>query len=258
MKKKSLFIFSLALLVSIGGLDPAWPQSAKDAAVQTDLFTFVRIKYSSGQEAYGFRMRYNSESWEVDSPTAEENLLRGLRTIAQLPVSEQYVFLRFTDPAIFAYPFAYIVEAGHLKFSQAEADTLREWCLRGGFLMLDDFHGTAEWANFMHEFSKAFPDRSPVLLPSNHPIFHCYHDFAAFPRVPGLGPILMGMVYEKDGYNPECWGIFDDDNRLMVLINHNVDLGDSWEHAADPRYPPFYSKLGFMLGINYIVYAMTH
>ncbi|MDZ7343630.1 MAG: DUF4159 domain-containing protein [candidate division KSB1 bacterium] len=250
---KIFFIF-LVLLI-------AWPGNIKTAAsqyLQTDNFTFVRIKYSSGQQAYGFRLRYNTDSWAVDYPTAEENFLRGLRTATQLPVADQALALPFTDSQIFSYPFAYMLEVGYLQFTQEEADTLREWCLRGGFLMIDDFHGTVEWRNFIAEFSKAFPNFQPVQLPSDHPIFHCYYDFAQYPRVPGLGPLSMGRLYERDGYNPECWGVFDDKNRLMILINHNVDLGDSWEHAADPRYPPFYSKLGYMLGINYIVYALTH
>ena len=258
MQSKAILILSLVLAIAIGEAENATPQTPNGAFVQTDMFTFVRIKYSAGRYGYGFRMTYRTNSWEVDYPTAEENFLRGLKTITQLPVNDQALAMPFTDPEIFTYPFAYMLEVGYLQFSQAEADTLREWCLRGGFLMIDDFHGTAEWENFINEFSKAFPDHEPVRIPSSHPIFHCYHDFAAFPRVPGLGPLMAGQLYERDGYNPECWGIFDDNKRLMVLINHNVDLGDSWEHAADPRYPPYYSKLGYMLGINYIVYALTH
>ena len=249
--KKVLLSLNLVLLAGI--LRPAQAQ-----IVQNDMFTFVRIKYSAGGGAFAFRMRFNSDSWEVDYPTAEENFLRGMHRLTQLPVNDQSLAVTFSDPEIFQYPFAYMLEVGNLKFSQAEADTLREWCLRGGFLMIDDFHGTAEWENFRFEFSKAFPDREPVRLQASHPIFHCYHDFSSYPRVPGLGPLLSGRVFERDGYDPECWGIFDDSKRLMVLINHNVDIGDSWEHAADPRYPPEFSRVGYKLGINYIVYALTH
>ena len=254
MKLKLLIFQPLIWLILSGVFETATPQQI----VQTDMFTFVRIKYNSGGAGYAFRMRFNTDSWEVDYPTAEENFLRGLRTVMQLPVADLALAMTFTDPDIFKYPFAYMLEVGYLKFSQAEADTLREWCLRGGFLMIDDFHGTGEWENFINEFGKAFPDRSPVQLPSTHPIFHGYYDFDGLPRVPGLGPLSIGRLYERDGYYPECWGIFDDNKRLMVLINHNVDIGDSWEHAADSRYPPAFSKLGYKLGINYIVYALTH
>lgn len=254
MRSRNLVYLPLLLVWLGGAFETATPQQI----VQTDMFTFVRVKYSSGGRGYAFRMRFNTNSWEVDYPTAEENFLRGLKTITQVPVADQALAIPLTDPEIFQYPFAYMLEVGYLRLSQAEADTLREWCLRGGFLMIDDFHGTAEWASFINEFSKAFPDRSPMLLPGTHPIFHCYHDFNGLPRVPGLGPLSFGRLYERDGYNPECWGIFDDNQRLMVLINHNVDIGDSWEHAADSRYPTELSKIGYKLGINYIVYALTH
>jgi len=249
------FIFSAVVAILLS----AARDEANAQIVQNDMFTFVRIKYSAGASSYAFRLRFNSDSWAVDYPTAEENFLRGFQRLTQMSTNDQSIAMPLTDPEIFRYPFAYMLEVGNLQMSQAEADTLREWCLRGGFLMIDDFHGTAEWEHFLNEFSKTFPERAPKLLPSNHPIFHCYNDFNnGLPRVPGLGPLSVGRLYERDGYNPECWGIFDDNNRLMVLINHNVDLGDSWEHAADPRYPPQFSKTGYMLGINYLVYALTH
>lgn len=251
MKASFLFYLTLALC-----LDAA---EVNAQILRDDVFTFVRVKYNAGQFAYGFRMKYGSQSWEVDYPTAEENFMRGLHTVTQLPTSETSLAIDLSDPDFFEFPFAYMVEPGYLQLSAGEADTLREWCLRGGFLMVDDFHGEAEWQNFADEFSKVFPDRKPQDLPATHPIFHCYHDFEKFPQVPGLGPIFYyGVTYEKGGRIPRCAGFFDDQQRLMVLINHNVDIGDSWEHAADRRYPSQFSRLGYMLGINYVIYAMTH
>ena len=227
--------------------------------IQNDNFTFVRIKYSSGRFSYGFRMRFQmSDSWEVDYPTAEENFVNGMKEITKLPVNDQALAISLTDPQLFDFPFAYVLEVGYMQLTQPEADSLREWCLRGGFLMIDDFHGSAQWENFIYEFSKVFPDRQPVEIEPDHPIFHCYFDFDRYPQVPGLGPILRNTTYEYDGYTPYCLGIFDDDGRLMVLINFNVDLGDSWEHAADLRYPKFLSVTGYRLGINYVIYSMTH
>jgi hypothetical protein len=163
-----------------------------------------------------------------------------------------------TDEALFDFPFAYIVEVGYLQLTQPEAEALREWLLRGGFLFIDDFHGAREWANFIEQFSKVFPNRTVQNIPIDHPIFHCYYDFDYYPQVPGLGSILRGTTFEKGGVHPSCRGIFDDHGRLMVLVNHNVDLGDSWEHTGDYNYPRHYSLLGYKLGINYIVYALTH
>jgi len=250
--KRFYFIVLATLLLVLA------PETGLPQALQNDAFTFVRLKYSSGRYSYGFRMRFQSDSWEVDYPTAEENFVRGLKEITRVPISDQALAISLTDPQLFDYPFAYILEVGYLQLSQQEADSLREWCLRGGFLMIDDFHGSAQWENFIYEFSKVFPDRSPVELKPDHPIFHCYFDFDHYPQVPGLGPILRHTTFEYDGRYPHCLGIFDDDNRLMVLINFNVDIGDSWEHAADRRYPEFYSMIGYRLGVNYVIYAMTH
>ena len=248
--KFSRLLWTLPFLIIVSGTSQT---------LQNDYFTFVRIKYSSGKFSYGFRLRYQMwDSWEVDYPTADENFVSGLREITKLPVNDQAIALPLTDARLFDYPFAYTLEVGYLQLAQPEADSLREWCMRGGFLIIDDFHGTAQWDNFIYEFSKVFPDRQPVRLQADHPIFHCYFDFDRYPTVPGLGPILRNMTYEADGYEPQCYGIFDDDGRLMVLINFNVDLGDSWEHAAEDRYPRYYSMLGYQLGINYVIYSMTH
>jgi len=224
-----------------------------------DQFTFVRLRYSMGRAGLAFRMRYGGyDSWMVDSPTAEENFLTVLRQMTALPNSGRSIYLSMIDPELFNYPFAYMVEVGYLELSAEEAASLRQWLLRGGFLMIDDFHGPLEWHHFIVQFRKVFPDRPIRDIPPEHPIFHCYYDFDYFPQVPGLAALYRGVTYEKGGKVPHCRGIFDDDDRLMVLINHNVDLGDSWEHSKDPRYDVKYSLMGYKLGINYIIYALTH
>ena len=225
-----------------------------------DKFTFVRIRYNMGDFGMGFRFRYgNQNSWQVDYPTAEENFLLALARGTYLPIEEQAMSFSLTDEGLFDFPFAYVVEVGYMQINQQEADFLREWLLRGGFLFIDDFHGVREWANFVEQITKVFPNRPIQNIPIEHPIFHCYYDFEGkFPQVPGLGSILRGTTYEKGGINAECKGIFDDHGRLMVLVNHNVDLVDMWEHTGDYNYPRYYSILGYKLGINYIVYSLTH
>lgn len=224
-----------------------------------DQFTFVRIKYNMGNLGYGFQIRYGRyDSWRVDYPTAEENFLRAVRRGTSIPVAERAKAFWITDDELFEYPFAYVVEVGYMELRPEEAEAMREWLLRGGFLFIDDFHGPVEWQNFETEIAKVFPNRPIVDIPPDHPIFHCFYDFDYFPQVPGLGSVLRGTTYEKGGRVPHCRGIFDDHGRLMVLINHNIDLGDSWEHAADYDYPREYSLLGYQLGINYLIYAMTH
>lgn len=225
-----------------------------------DEFTFVRVKYSSGGGNYHMRNPFGPywSSWTVDYPTAEENFMRGLQRATSIRVADKAVALRLTDPEFFRYPFAYILEVGFMTLSRAEADSLREWLLRGGFLMVDDFHGIYEWQHFVQQMKLVFPDRPIVEIEPDHPVFHCYYDFDAVPQVPGLGSIFRGSTHEKGGIIPRCRGVFDDQGRLMVLINFNTDIGDSWEHAQDWQYPTEYSVTGFKLGINFVIYALTH
>jgi hypothetical protein len=105
---------------------------------------------------------------------------------------------------------------------------------------------------------KVFPEYDPQPLPASHPIFHCYFDIEELYQVPGLQYVYSGRTWENDGYEERYWGIFDEGGRLMVMINHNVDLGDAWEWAEVEYYPRPYAHLAFQLGVNYIIYAMTH
>lgn len=254
LAKKNLILLILATVL-VTSAPIAHAQKSWD-----DKFTFVRIQYNMGEFGMGFRFRYgNQSSWRVDYPSADENFLLALARGTYLPIEERALSFSLDNEELFDFPFAYLVEAGYMQLTQEEADFLREWLLRGGFLFIDDFHGPREWANFIEQFQKVFSDRTPREIPMDHPIFHCYYDFEGeFPQVPGLGSILRGTTFEKGGVRAECKGIFDDQGRLMVLVNHNVDLGDSWEHTGDYSYPRYYSILGYKLGINYIVYSLTH
>jgi hypothetical protein len=150
------------------------------------------------------------------------------------------------------------VEVGHWDLTDAQAQKLREYLLRGGFFMCDDFHGSREWQVFVASMSRVFPDRPIVDIPDGDPIFHTVFDLAEKYQVPGAQFLESGRTYEWDGVAPEWRGIYDDKGRLMVAICHNMDLGDSWEHADNPEYPEKYSSLGLRIGVNYIVYSMTH
>jgi hypothetical protein len=135
---------------------------------------------------------------------------------------------------------------------------MREFLDRGGFFMCDDFHGTEEWDVFIHSMQRVFPDRPIVELDNTDQIFHVIYDLDDRYQVPGWTPVRRGMTYEYDGYNAKWRGIYDDHGRVMVAICHNMDLGDSWEHADNPQYPQKYSALGIRIGINYVTYSMTH
>jgi len=225
-----------------------------------DEFTFVRIQYTSGGANYKLRNRMGSnwQSWTVDYPFAEQNLMKGLSNWTSLNVANDPVSLSLLDPELFRYPFAYIVEVGFMVLTQPEADNLGEWLLRGGYLMVDDFHGPFEWESFVNQMKMVFQNREIVDIPMEHPIFHCFYDFDEIKQIPGLGSWLGGRTYEKGGIEARCMGIFDDLNRLMVLVIRNMDMGDAWEHTYDPRYPTEYSAEAYKLGINFVIYGLTH
>ena len=124
--------------------------------------------------------------------------------------------------------------------------------------MCDDFHGTIEWDIFMESMGRVFPDKKIVEIPNEDPIFHMIYDLDERYQVPGEQYVRSGRTYEQDGVAPRWRGIYDERGRLMVAICHNMDLGDSWEHADNPAYPQKFSALGIRIGVNYVTYAMTH
>ena len=142
--------------------------------------------------------------------------------------------------------------------TDAQAAKLREYLLRGGFFMCDDFWGDREWEVFQQSMRRVFPDRSMVDLDSSDPIFHTIYDLNDRYQVPGARYIRSGHTAKCYGCEAAWRGIYDDKGRLMVAATFDSDLGDSWEFADDPRYPEKYSALGIRIGVNYVVYAMTH
>jgi hypothetical protein len=168
---------------------------------------------------------------------------------------EQSVNLEDGDE-VFNWPWLYAVQVGEWGLTQAEANVLREYLLRGGFFMADDFHGTVEWSVFEKSMKMVFPDRPIVEIPNNDPIFHTVFDLDN--RYQITGAEHLGVGYKLDGRVPHWMGIYDDKGRVMIAISFNSDIGDSWEWQNDPRYPEKFSDLGIRIGVNYVVYAMTH
>jgi len=220
-------------------------------------FQFARLMYSANRygRGWGYGRR---QMWQTDWPDAEQHFVRGVGRLTRVDAAELGHVLTALDDDIFDYPWIYAVEVGYWQLSDAEAARLREYLLRGGFLMVDDFHGTFEWAGFMASLERIFPDRPVVDIPENHEIFHAVYDLDQRIQIPSRMFIYSGVTYERDGYTPHWRGIFDDDGRLMVAINFNMDIGDAWEHADWPDYPENMTALAYRFGINYLIYTMTH
>ena len=216
-----------------------------------DRFTFVRLKY-------GGQLTWRS-SWRVDWPASDRNFIWQLRKQTNINADPREKIIEVGSSELFDYPFAYMLEVGSLRLSQHDAANLREYLLRGGFIFIDDFHGEREWRRFYNEFKKIFPKREPVDIPISHPIFRCFFKIEELMQIPGLRSIFSGRTYERfDGYPAYCRGVYDDRGRLMMMINFNTDLGDAWEHAAEDYYPREYSDMALKMGINAVIYALTH
>ncbi|MBI3697645.1 MAG: DUF4159 domain-containing protein [Acidobacteria bacterium] len=216
-------------------------------------FFFARLAYTYNQEG-----RWGPGAWMIDSPKAERHFLEGVQRLSNIHANPMERYFRATDPDLWDYPWLYAVEPGQWTFSPEEADQLREYLARGGILVIDDFHGTYEWGSMVRGLSKIIPDRPIVEIESSDAVFHTLYDLDERFQVPGLQFLYTGKIYEQDGVQPHWRGIYDDKGRLIVIINFNMDLGDSWEHADFPPYPEKYTALGYRLGINYIIYSMTH
>ena len=215
-------------------------------------FYFTRAAYTG----YGFR---NFRSWSVDFPKADRQFLIGVRRLTNLDAYEYENPIQLTDPGMGRYPFLYAVEVGYMALSESEVLGLRRYLLAGGFLVIDDFWGSYEWENIVMEFQRILPGHQIVDIPRDHPVFTCFYNVEELLQVPNVGQgIAGGPTWEKDGYNPELRGIFDDQGRLMVVINWNTDLGDAWEWAENPYYPLRFSTYAYQMGVNFIIYGMSH
>jgi hypothetical protein len=242
-------------------LPPDWRQNAE--------WTFARLMYPpyTGRRNLGFGGFYRfggdwtrgNSIWTQDYPRADRHFLLALRRLSRIdarPV-EQPVNLD-DDDDVFNWPWLYAVQVGQWQLTDRQAAKLREYLLRGGFFMGDDFWGSAQWQVFEESMKRVLPDRTAVDLDDSSPIFHAVYDLDNRYQVPGARYLSTGVT-EKCENCPAYWrGIYDDKGRVVVALTMDSDLGDSWEWADDPRYEERFSALGIRIGVNYIIYAMTH
>ncbi|MBA3973252.1 MAG: hypothetical protein C0504_03415 [Candidatus Solibacter sp.] len=218
-------------------------------------FNFARLRYTNVRASGMWAAR---GSWSVDYPKADRQFLMGVRRLTRLNTHSIETVVDLHSDEIFNHPFVYVVEPGHWNLSGTEAAKLREYVERGGFLMTDDFHGTYSWGNFMASLSRAFPDKSVTDIPNDDPIFHVVYGLQDRFQVPGIVNYPFQQTHEYDGFESRWRAVRDSKGRIVVAICHNMDLGDAWEWADHPEYPEKYASLAYRIGINYILYAMTH
>jgi hypothetical protein len=208
-------------------------------------FVFARVQFNSG----GSGFRRGGDGWSHDYPTAEHHILDLVERLTRIHVRQQsYVIVQLESEEIFQYPFLYFSEVGEMNLTPREIENLREYLGRGGIAMIDDFDGAQSLAWFNSQMRLVFPERGFDEMRVEHPIFHTAFDVE-------IGHVVPPMQY---GAPPKFYGYFDDLQRLSMIINHNNDIGDFWEWLDQPRYPLQGSIAGVRLGINYLLYSLSH
>lgn len=229
--------------------DPA--EDPPDWAEKTE-YAFARLRYRSNGAGY------RRSSWAIDSNKAERQFVQGVRRLTRIHARSVEEIIDIDSDEVFNWPWLYAVEVGHWRLNESQAKRLRDYLDRGGFLMVDDFHGTYEWSVFSEGLKQIFPDKPAVDIENDDPIFHVLYDLHDRFQVPGAQFLRSGRTYERDGIEARWRAVYDNKGRIQVAICHNMDLGDAWEWADYPQYPERYASLAYRIGINYLVYAMTH
>ncbi len=225
---------------------PGWYASTRGAAEAYDgRFTFVRLRYDSG---FGFGRR-GGNAWNHDYPRAEQNLAKILRELTLIDVNPDARILALDDPELFSYPIAYMWEPGFWTMTDEQADRFREYLLKGGFAIFDDFE-YEQWNNFEAQIRRVLPDARFVRLDASHRIFD------AFFRMQDIN-----FPHPMYGITPSYFGVFEDNDeskRLMIVANHNHDVAEYWEFSDTGWMPIDLSNEAYKLGVNYMIYGLTH
>lgn len=219
-------------------------------------FHMARLVYSSNQGERAWR-----PWWAIDYPEAELHLTNGLRRLTAMNVAGDSRHLTLMDEEIFDYPWLFAQQAGRWFLDDAETEQLREYVLRGGFVVVDDFHGESDWQVMSDALRRAFPDWPIAKLPASHPLMEIVYELDQETQIPGRRHLFRAADGSIDArlWGPAEWhGIHDDSGRLVVALNYNMDMGDAWEHADDPVYPVPMTSLAYRFAVNYVIYAMTH
>lgn len=254
-------LMSCAFLLCSG---PGFAQDLDEMAPTAE-FHMARMVYSDGGASRRGRGGFRRGWWAIDYPEAEIHLHDGVSRLTNVDMADDSHHIDLMDPALFDHPWLFVqqVGQGYWEPSDEEAARLREYLLKGGFLVIDDFHSDREWPIMERAMRKVLPDHSIVTLdPSRDEVFHALYDLDSLTQIPGerhLNRWEGCYTAQATLEGPQKWaGIYDEEGRLMVAIDFNMDMGDAWEHADDPCYPEPMTALAYRFGINYIIYAMTH
>jgi hypothetical protein len=251
-----------------GGVEPP---EGPPVAVREAEFHFVRMEYRDlFRRGFGYVSREGMGSgwWLQDWPSADNHFTTGITRLTKIDVGDPR-HLGLMDPKLFDYPWIYATQVGYWNLSDAEVARLREYLLRGGYLMVDDFWGTdrgsEEWQVFSQTMQRVLPGQPITDLSQSDPVMHVLYDIQEkdLTAIPGSRHLRRGaggdvQIVLPQGEKPAWLAIHDSKGYMVVAVNFNTDIGDAWEFADVPYYPAAMTMLAYKYGVNYIIYAMTH
>lgn len=245
MKRLLFYLVVLLVVVVAYGLDGSGFLDHNGA----NIFHFVRIRYNGYVTNWGGGQGRWVPPWMHDYPRAEQNFLKIFMELTGVETTrDSYLILDMDDSRIMNYPALYVSEPGYWDITEQEVSNLREYLLRGGFVVFDDFRGSGDWSNFSSCMKKVLPEHSFQELTLDHPIFHCFYDIQTLDMMP---------PYNVPG-RPRFYGLSDESGRLLCVANFNNDIGDYWEWSDETLVPIKASNEAYKFGVNYFVYALTH
>jgi uncharacterized protein DUF4159 len=216
-------------------------------------FTFVRVNYETAPGGYWYR---GLPAWAHGYPMAEQNLMRIMNEVSFLGAQESINTITLDDPQLFQYPIAYIIEVSWWEMSDREAAALRTYMQKGGFVIVDDFKqygdfGSPGWDPFEANMKRVLPDVRFYDMEAAHPIFHSFfeiNNLEIIPQAYNAGRPIFRGVYEDN----------DRSKRLMMIVNYNTDISQYWEWSGTGLRPIDDTNEAYKLGVNYLVYGLTH
>jgi hypothetical protein len=244
---RAILIVLVAVLIPlIGAAQGRRGQSVKQVMPYDSRFVFTRLYYGSGLGGFFG----GGGAWSHDYPAADRNVGALLDYISHARVRlDGTNILDLDDPEIFQNPILYVWEPGYWRIGDLAAQNLRDYMLKGGFVIFDDFEAD-QWINFEAQFRRALPDAVFHELPTTHPLFHAFFDLPT-----------INVPHPSVNVTPAYYGVYEDDDpskRMMALANHNSDIAEYWEWSGRGFFPVDTTNDAYKLGVNYIIYGLTH
>jgi hypothetical protein len=265
----ALLTIALGALAQRGGRVPERDDDEALLPARSAEFHFIRLEYTDLPQfhrrwGYSSRDGMGSGWWLVDWPAADNHFTIGIGRLTRVDTGDPR-HVRLTDPNLFDYPWIYATQAGWWNLSTVETARLREYLLRGGYLVVDDIWGQEAWDIFRLTMERVLPGKPITDLSQADSVMHLVYDIEPkdLTFIPGSRHLRRAynggvQIVQPPGSQPAWRAMYDDANRMVVAANLDTDVGDAWEFADVPYYPEAMTRLAYRYGINYIVYAMTH